>query len=205
MGWGVGPASELASRRAGVDTFVYGLSRDDGLFYPSKVGLMFGEDRQPETELAAYWRVSQNLHSLLDRGLDPLSVLIDRSHEKGMDFIASLRMGAVPGIGRPELTVANGGEGYVHPEVRSHQLAVLEELSNDYDIDGLELDFTAAPGGSGLSFPLGTGPTNAPLMTELVRSVSSTIRARGGQLGVRVCTTPALPASLSLDCCPGLA
>ena len=48
---------------------------------------------------------------------------------------------------------------------------------------------TAAPGGSGLSFPLGTGPTNAPLMTELVRSVSSTIRARGGQLGVRVCTT----------------
>ena len=164
---------------------------------------MFGEDRQPETELAAYWRVSQNLHSLLDRGLDPLSVLIDRSHEKGMDFIASLRMGAVPGIGRPELTVANGGEGYVHPEIRSHQLAVLEELSNDYDIDGLELDFTAAPGGSGLSFPLGTGPTNAPLMTELVRSVSSTIRARGGQLGVRVCTTR--PPSPSLDCCPELA
>ena len=27
-----------------------------------------------------------------------LSVLIDRSHEKGMDFIASLRMGAVLGV-----------------------------------------------------------------------------------------------------------
>ena len=34
------------------------------------------------------------MQSLIARGLDPLQVLVDRAHDKGMDFIASLRLGA---------------------------------------------------------------------------------------------------------------
>ena len=83
------PIDEVAG--TAVDTFVYGVSRDDGLFYPTKVGRRFAEDMRP-IPMVAYWRVWQNMQSLIDRGLDPLTVLIDRAHEKGMEFIASLRM-----------------------------------------------------------------------------------------------------------------
>ena len=51
------PIDEVAG--TGVDTFVYGLSRDDGLFYPSKVGMPFGESRGPaEKDLAAYENIN---------------------------------------------------------------------------------------------------------------------------------------------------
>ena len=39
------PVDEVAG--TAVDTFVYGVSRADGLFYPSKIGLMFGDDLRP--------------------------------------------------------------------------------------------------------------------------------------------------------------
>ena len=83
------PIDEVAG--TGVDTFAYGVERGDGLFYPSRVGMMFGEDIQP-FEQAAYWRTWHNMQSLIERGFDPLTVLIDRAHDHSMDFWASLRM-----------------------------------------------------------------------------------------------------------------
>src|SRR6266404_1290408 len=50
-----------------VNTFIYGVERGDGLFYPSKVGMRFGADIRPFT-MAAYWRVWENMQSLIDRG-----------------------------------------------------------------------------------------------------------------------------------------
>ena len=89
------PVDECAG--TAVDTFVYGVARDDGLFYPSKVGKVFKygtlDPGVTEFNLAAYWRLWHNMQSLIERGLDPLTVLIDRAHEKRMDFIASLRLG----------------------------------------------------------------------------------------------------------------
>ena len=68
------PIDEVSG--TGVDTFAYGVERSDGLFYPSRVGMMFGADIQP-FEQAAYWRTWHNMQSLIERGLDPLTVLID--------------------------------------------------------------------------------------------------------------------------------
>ena len=138
------PVDEAAG--TAVDTFSYGVERGDGLFYPSRVGMRFGADIQPFDQ-AAYWRVWNNMQSLIDRGLDPLTVLIDRAHEKGMDFLASVRLGRYGGID-PALDTKTGGRGYVNKEVRDHVFAVLEELATDYATDGLELDFAAPPGGA---------------------------------------------------------
>ena len=66
------PIDEVSG--TGVDTFAYGVERGDGLFYPSRVGMMFGADIQP-FEQAAYWRTWHNMQSLIERGLDPLTVL----------------------------------------------------------------------------------------------------------------------------------
>ena len=81
-----------------VDTFIYGVARADGLFYDSKVGMQFkhGEHgpNSPGFKQAAYWRLWNNLQSLMDKGIDPLSVLIDKAHAQNMEFFASLRLGA---------------------------------------------------------------------------------------------------------------
>ncbi|SVC43733.1 uncharacterized protein METZ01_LOCUS296587, partial [marine metagenome] len=60
------PIDECAG--TSVNTFVYGVSRADGLFYPTKTSMRFGEDIQP-FEQNAYYRVWHNMQSLIDRGL----------------------------------------------------------------------------------------------------------------------------------------
>lgn len=115
------PIDECAG--TAVDTFIYGV-QSGGLFYPSRVGRRFGEENQRPFESAIGWRVWENMQSLIDRGFDPLTVLIDRAHDKGMDFFASMRLGSYLGID-PAHDLKSGGWGWVHPEVRDHQFAVL--------------------------------------------------------------------------------
>ena len=81
----------------GVTTFAYGVSRGDGLFYPSEVGSSFG-GAATAFDQVSYWRVAQNMASLLAAGHDPLQLLIDRAHHHGMEFVASLRMGGFDGL-----------------------------------------------------------------------------------------------------------
>ncbi len=50
----------------GVDTFSYCVQRGDGLFYPSRVGLVFGSDKQPFTN-SITWHAWHALHILIER------------------------------------------------------------------------------------------------------------------------------------------
>ena len=176
------PIDEAAG--TAVDTFAYGVERGDGLFYPSKVGMRFkyGE-HLTEFRQAAYWRLWHNMQSLIDRGLDPLTVLIDRAHEKGMDFIASLRLGSYGNMD-PAHGTRSGGRGFMHSEVRDHVHAVLEELATDYATEGVELDFAAPPGGAPFCFTPEDSQEGKPVMTEWVRSVSEMVRNRPGGPGL---------------------
>lgn len=170
------PVDEVAG--TAVDTFVFGVSRADGLFYPSRIGLMFGDDLRPFQQVHE-WRAWENMQSLIARGLDPLTVLVDRAHEKGMDFIASLRMGAYGGMAA-EHALHTGGRGFVHPEVRDHQRAILEELATRYAVEGVELDFAASPGGSPFWLRKEDVSEYTPVMTEFVREIAQIVRNRPG-------------------------
>ena len=192
------PIDEVAG--TAVDTFIYGVSRGDGLFYPSQKGRRFGADLEKQT-MAAYWRVWENMQSLIDRDLDPLRVLVDRAHDKGMDFFASLRMGDFPGLD-PAFTIPGGGSGYVHQETRDHQFDVLEELATRYPVEGVELDFAAAPAGTGFWLKPEDVKEHTPLMTDYVRQISQMVRQRPGQpglVGARVYPTEELNLQTGLD------
>ena len=192
-----GPVDEVAG--TGVDTFVYGVSRDDGLFYPSRVGKRFGEGE--DLIQAAYWRVWHNMQSLIDGGLDPLTVLIDRAHEKGMEFIVSQRMGAFPGAGE-KAAPRDGGPGMTDEAVRDHQFAVLRELALDYPTEGIELDFAAAPGGTDWWVPEDELQQQAPMMTDFMRRVRAMSKERAGSpavIGARVYPTRELNQAAGLD------
>ncbi len=183
-----------------VDTFVYGVERGDGLFYPSRVGQRFGADMRP-FDVTAYWRTWENMQSLMDRGLDPLRVLIDRAHRKGLDFFASVRMGSYGGL-EAKFKVPEGGRGLAHEFIRDHQFAVLEELATRYPVEGVELDFAAAPGGVPLFLRPEDVPAMTPVLTEWVAKISKMVRKRAGgpgQVGVRVYPTEEMCLKQGLD------
>jgi hypothetical protein len=189
------PIDEVAG--TGVDTFAYGVERGDGLFYPSRVGMMFGSDIQP-FEMAAYWRTWHNMQSLIGRDLDPLTVLIDRAHEKNMDFWASLRMA---GYGKmdPAHNLAEGGGGLAHEEVRDHLFKVVEELATEYETDGVELDF-ALPGGAPRILREEDVEQTTPVLTDYVEQLAELVRGqREGAVGVRVLPTEEMNLAQGLD------
>ena len=190
------PIDECAG--TAVDTFIYGVERSDGLYYPSKVGMQFGAD-MPTFPSPAYWRAWNNMQSLTDRGLDPLTVLIDRAHDKGMDFFASLRMSGYGGLDPRHRIGDHPNHGdFAHPEVRDHQFAVLRELSTDYSVDGVELDFAFVP----RYFKDGEAERYTPMMTGYVEKISEMVRSRPGGpgvIGTRVLPTEEMCIRAGLD------
>ena len=174
------PVDQVAG--TAVDTFIYGVARDDGLFYGTKASTMFGSDQESFASHYA-WRAHYCLQSLADRGLDILSLLIDRSHEKGMEFIASLRLGSYATMSK-EWSTREGGGGWVHEEMRTHLMGIICELAHDYPTDGVELDFAAAPGGSPHCLRSEDLLEHGHLIPEWLEQAADTLRERPGVPGV---------------------
>ena len=192
------PIDQVAG--SAVDTFVYGVSRDDGLFYDTRASTMFGSDCETFTSHYA-WRASQCLASLVERDLDLLRVLIDRAHDKGMEFIASLRLGAYATM-PAEWSTRGEGRGWVHEEVREHLIGIVRELAQDYDTDGVELDFAAPPGGSSYCLRQEDLAAHGHLIPEWLAAAAAAIRNRPGgpgTVGVRVYPTEQINTAAGYD------
>ncbi len=194
-----------------VDTFVYGVACG-GLFYPTKVGGQFGQMKRPSSGPyaaamwgrpftgAATWRAWANMQGLMQRGLDPLKVLVDRAHEKDMQFIASLRMGTLEPTD-PAHMASEGGRMLAHAEVRELLFSITEELVSEYDIEGVELDFSAPPASWDLFRPE-EARENIPLLTELVSKIASMVRGRQDSprtVGAKVFPTEQMNLERGLD------
>jgi hypothetical protein len=173
------PIDELLG--TAVNTLIYGVETG-GLFSRSKVAPRAFSQGRPFTSALA-WRAWYNMQSLIDRGLDPLRVVIDRAHDKGLDFITSMRVG-------------DGKMDFSRKDVRETRFSWLEELAG-YPVEGIELDLTYTP----VYFPPAEARANAPVMTAYVREIASMVRSKGkGRLvGARVFPTVALNETLGLD------
>jgi hypothetical protein len=189
------------------NTIAYGFGVGPTMFHDTKVGEIWGS-RFDEIDDVASWRTRENIASLLDRGLDPLDVLIDRTHEKGMDFWGSLRLthSSPPDqdglhnnqfkIDHPEWVLKGDDDdpsrknnfNWIHPEVRAERFALIEEAVHRYDMDGFELDLTFCP----YYFEADEVEENRHILTEYVREVrrvvveAGTKRGRPMSLGARI-------------------
>ena len=144
-------------------------------------------------------------------GMDPVTIMIDRCRQKGIDFIAGMRMNDrhdderfpkgrfivanpqwhLKGDQTPEGQRRQYGTrvDYAYEPVRQEVLAYVEELLNTYDVDGIEFDYMRACH----MFSPGTGPANAHKLTEFTRRTRELLdlpaKRRGRRrlkLGVRV-------------------
>ena len=194
----------------GVDTLVYGFGAGPTMFHNTNAGERWG-DHLESFPLVAGWRAYENIKSLNERGLDPLKVLIDRAHEKGIEFFGSLRQShlADPAdqddavnwmfswqfrIDHPEWCLKGRGKyafDWTHPEVRAERFALIEETVNEYDVDGFEIDWTFWPH----YFEDNEAEEKAHILTEYMSDVRKTVdaasakRGRPIALGARVLPT----------------
>jgi hypothetical protein len=172
-------------------------------------------------EPAGLW--PQNAKRLHEAGLDPYRIWIERSRERGLSPWITVRMNDVhsvdepdsymhsefwrrnPGLrrvpGGPVTPWVNQALNYVHPEVREHQMALIDELLRRYEPDGLELDWMRF----GWHLPPGREREEAGLLAAFVRDVRARLDARQREtgrrlrLGVRVPAHPDAAAGLGLD------
>ncbi len=208
------PVDEIAG--TAVDTFVYGSGAGPAVMHDSKVGEVWGR-RFDKFDSSWSWRAYENVKSLIDRGLDPLNVLIDRAHDKGLDFFASFRLNHPMDpadvdnpfnwqfrIDHPEWCLTGSGKhafNWIHPKVRAERFAYIEEYLTQYDIEGLELEFTFSLN----YFEDGQGPKNAHIMTDFMREVrrianeAANARGRPIEIGARVLPTRAGNLTQGLD------
>ena len=143
------------------------------LLYETRAGELWGQNVQ-QWPHAIWRRAHQNFTALIQRGEDPLRVLCNRAHAKGMLLYATLltQQGGRERMLKswenedfdPEdwrldvqpLDIGASGDiepdwpGYrcpdfKHDEVRDGTLAVIQEVLDNYPVDGLELQLTYEP------------------------------------------------------------
>ena len=148
------PVEEIAG--TGVDTLVLGLGYSDVYFHRSKVGRVVGQGKQT-WDSYIYWRILRMVEAGQSLDADQLRANIDRGRELGVRVIPSLKLQDVspPGDERCGLLkeecgadICIGEEGrylwgydWMHAEVAEGKLAVVREVLDDYEADGIELDF----------------------------------------------------------------
>ena len=162
---------------------------------------------------------------LLDRGKQPLGILLDQCRRRRMTFLAGIRVndnhghvsirqgvgaGAAFLVNNPQWQIREKPPGpyyalstpfdFTFEQVRDYLFSATSELVNRFDVDGLELCFR-----DHYYFPPGRGPERKGLMTGLVGRIRRMLDDKGRErnrkllLGARVFQTLEECDSMGLD------
>lgn len=127
----------------------------------------------------------QRFVPMMDAGVVPLQVLIDRTHERGMEFVAKFRMNDAHGSGKQGANFVTQNQQWWLPEipgsldysieaVRDFMLAAADEIVTRFDVDGLLFNYLRHMH----CFPRSVAHQRQPVMTEFLRRVRRMIDQR---------------------------
>lgn len=203
-----------------IDVYSVECALPDLCEHNTRVGEQFGERFGYDEKLN---RRLRGIKALREEGADHLSVYIERLHQRNIRCVAEVRMSDThytrldPGepvcamfdIEHPQWVirrddgVAEVALDYSYPEVRAHRLAIMTELAEQYDVDGLELNFNRWA----KHFDRREARAKAPVMTDFVGEIHAMLaraaKRRGRDrlmLGARVLST--LEECLDAGCDP---
>ena len=130
------PVDEILG--TGVDTLSFGEVSRHRLPDDKRVGLHWQwADDHPSQVM--FWRAGENLRQALAAGLDPLRIVVDRAHEKGLQVLSTLMWEPLEGEKDPGNPRVESLADYALPEVRKPRLAMVEEVCEEYGLDGIEV------------------------------------------------------------------
>lgn len=171
-------------------------------------------DPRPDGRTNDLWCV--NAKKVHDRGLDPWKIWIDCARKKGISPWISMRMNDthfsnVKNAFRNERRFYERTDLWCSPkcaaydyskaDVREHALALVEEILDRWDADGIELDWLRFP----CHFPFGRGPEFAHFITDFTRDVrcaadrAAKRRGHPVKVGARVPTNFEAARAMGLD------
>lgn len=155
----------------------------------------------------AYWR----MHEYMVTGADPVRVSRETARDIGLNFFISYRMNDhhhlwiedCPTHDRfwrenPQFRIPGSHTAYfnyLHPEVRNYYMALLTELVERYDPEGLELDFMRSPS----FFPKDRISEGLAVMTEFVRDVRTMLDRHAGRPRKWLCVRVPRSVKASLE------
>jgi len=209
-----------------VDTLLWSIGGGQVHHYETEVGELFG-DGYEESELdEASLRRYHNIRSIMKTDVGPLTALTKVAHDQGLKLFPSVRINNhyevdhdAPNFSRirrdhPEWLIGYGeeltpnsnewgireGMNFSVPEVREHIVAVVCEMFEKFDVDGIELDFQRHPG----MFAIEQGFSSRHLITDMVSQIRTRMTAANGagrnvELIARVPETIADAARLGMD------
>ena len=177
-------------------TFVFLASMPDLCSYDTKVGETYGDRFGPDYR--GGW--APGIRGLRSEGTDALKVVTSHMHSKGKEVLAAIRMSdthhatisrethlcplfAVKNpqfvIRQPDQRTNETALDYSYPEVRAHRLAIMQEIVEKYDVDGLELNFVRWA----KHFPRDKGRQKADIMTRYVGTIHKMMATAAGKRG----------------------
>lgn len=187
-------------------TFVFLAAMPDMCTYETSVGEVYGRRFGADFQTG----LARGIQALRSEGTDALKVVCDHMHGHGKEVLAAVRMSDTHHssittsnplcplftVEHPEFVIRQPDErtnetalDYSHPEVRSHRLAIMKEIVENYDVDGLELNFVRWA----KHFPRDKGREKAHILTgfmeQLHEVMLSAAHKRGRDsltLGIRV-------------------
>ena len=194
--------------------------------HETDVGERFGEGRDDLEGPDAVRKA--NRERLIEAAGGPLTEITRQFHEAGMGLLASVRMNshyvaeyASPGFGefrrrhadcltgRPDEQIPapsvehaiRRGVDYKYPVVREHMEAVVCELFERFDVDGVELDYMRHPAFFRVEEGLACGYLMTDFLGRIRRRLDAECSRRGRRVELLVRVPPTLPDSrrLGLD------
>ena len=174
-----------------VDCLCWLMCTQSAYSWPSKVMENFFELQEKGVPFTDDWDNGQDAMTGLRRqGIDYLPLLIQRAHDQGLTFVASFRLNDTHNKSYPNSVLApefwkqhqhyrlwgatdakgyyNAALDYTYPEVRNRYRDAVMEVAREYDVDGIELDFTRCP----YFFQPDEAWDKREILTEFVREIS---------------------------------
>ena len=140
--------------------------------FPTRVPEAQGIDRDSFLHVSE-WKQQTCIRGLLDQGIDPWRLSLERAHEAGLQYWIGMRFNDLHGprfqwpshfrVAHREYELGNNcgtgvhgpesvygekcvGLNFAVPQVRAHRLELVEDACTRYDADGFEWDLLREPG-----------------------------------------------------------
>jgi len=187
-----------------VDTLCWNLGLPGAYRYDTRVSTRWGEGLEKMSQ-ARFYRMKKNLETLRERGIDPLTVILERGREQHIKVYPSIRIadwqmgGGMDPLNRShpqwrigeyprhgpaarfpvEVKTYREQLDFAQPQVRQRIVDVVNEVLTRYRVEGLELDFMRRPH----FFKPDQAVANRHLMTEMLRTIRASAREAGKASG----------------------
>jgi hypothetical protein len=188
------PIDELSG--TGVDQLTFGLGFADVYFHQTKIGRIIGQE-QEVFDGFINWRIMRNVKDAAAMGTDQLREVIKHGRAAGIKVFPSLKLqdpspqgtercGWLKWRNGMEVTLGSGDDrfanhktewcyDYSNEAVRAEKLSLIREVLEDYQADGIELDFMFFP----LYFRQDETETSIPMMNGFMAEVKALAREIG--------------------------